>query len=76
VTPKKLQHLLELMELRERHERGTKTLDEQKQEVSAYFMSNFVRPALPGEEEEAVASGRGLRGTMVTRDDIERERNQ
>jgi hypothetical protein len=76
ITPKKLQHLLELIELRERHEQGAKSLDEQKQEVSAYFMSNFVRPALPGEEEEAVATGRGLRGTMVTREDIQREQQQ
>lgn len=70
ITPRKLQHLLELIELRERHERGALTLDQQKAQISQYFMSNFVRPARPGEEEEAVRTGRGLRGTIVSKDQI------
>jgi hypothetical protein len=73
VTPRKLQHLLELLELRERHEKGTLSTDQQKAQVSQYFMSNFVRPALPGEEEEAVRTGKGLRGTVVTKEEMERE---
>ena len=73
ITPRKLQHLLELIELRERHEQGALSLDDQKAQISQYFMSNFVRPARPGEEEEAVRTGRGLRGTVVSRDDIAHE---
>lgn len=76
VTPRKLQHLLELMELRERHETGRLTLDQQKAQISQYFMSNFVRPALPGEEDEAVRTGKGLRGTVVSKDEMEREATQ
>ena len=72
ITPRKLQHLLELIELRERHENGTLSLDEQKAQVSQYFMGNFVRPALPGEEEEAVRTGKGLRGTIVNKEEMER----
>lgn len=72
MTLRKLQHLLELIELRERHEQGTLTMDEQKAQVSQYFMSNFVRAAKPGEEEEAVRTGRGLRGTVVTKEEMER----
>lgn len=76
MTPRKLQHLLELIELRERHERGTLTLEQQQAQVSQYFMSNFVRPAQPGEEEEAVRTGKGLRGTVVSKEDMEREASQ
>lgn len=76
ITPRKLQHLLELIELRERHEKGTLNMDQQKTQVSQYFMSNFVRPALPGEEEEAVRTGKGLRGTIVSKEDMERESRQ
>lgn len=65
VTERKLQHLLDLIELKERHERSGLSLEQKQAQVSHYFMSNFVRPALPGEEEEAVRNGTGLRGELV-----------
>lgn len=65
VTEKKLQHLLDLIELRERHEHSTMTLEQKQAQVSRYFMSSFVRPARPGEEEEAIRNGTGLRGELV-----------
>jgi len=72
VTEKKLQHLLDLIELRERHERSGKSLEKKQAEVSKYFMSNFVRPALPGEEDEAVRTGTGVRGELVRGDEVPR----
>jgi hypothetical protein len=72
VTEQKLQHLLNLIELRERHEHSNKSLEKKQAEVSRYFMSNFVRAALPGEEEEAVRTGTGLRGELVSGDEIPR----
>lgn len=65
VTERKLQHLLDLIELRERLEHSSMSLAQKQAHVSRYFMSNFVRPARPGEEEEAVRNGTGLRGELV-----------
>ena len=64
-TPRKIQHMLELMELRAQHEVSTMSLEEKQKQVSAYFQSSFVRQAEPGEEERAVNNGTGIRGTMV-----------
>lgn len=66
VTEKKLQNLMDLIELRERQEQSSMSLEQKQAQVSRYFMSNFVRPARPGEEEEAVRNGTGLRGELVT----------
>jgi hypothetical protein len=65
VTERKLKHLLDLIELRERQEHSSMSVEKKQEQVSRYFMSNFVRAALPGEEEEAVRTGRGVRGEMV-----------
>lgn len=65
VTEKRLQHLLDLIELRERQEHSNMSLEQKQAQVSRYFMSNFVRPARPGEEEEAIRNGTGLRGELV-----------
>lgn len=65
VTERKLQHLLDLIELRERQERSSLSVEKKQAQVSRYFMSNFVRAAEPGEEEEAVRAGTGVRGEMV-----------
>lgn len=70
---RKLQHLLELIELRAKQERDGKSTEHHQAEVSQYFRANFVREAKPGEEEEAVRNGTGMRGTMVTADDMARE---
>lgn len=66
VTERKLQHLLDLIELRERQERSSMSVEKKQAQVSRYFMSNFVRQARPGEEEEAVRNGTGLRGELVS----------
>lgn len=65
VSERKLQHLLDLIELRERHEHSNLSMEQKQAQVSRYFMSNFVRPARPGEEDEAVRNGTGVRGEMV-----------
>lgn len=70
-SSKKLQHLLELIELRERHETQNLSQTQRQEQVSAYFRANFVREAKPGEEEEAVRNGTGLRGTLVTKEQME-----
>lgn len=70
---RKLQHLLELIEMRASQERDGRTMEQHQAEVSQYFRHHFVREAKPGEEEEAVRNGTGLRGTMVTRDEMVRE---
>lgn len=62
---KKLTHIMNLIQIRENQEGSSKTLEEQKAEVGAYFKQNFVRPALPGEEEERVANGTGYRASVV-----------
>ena len=73
---RKLQHLLELIEMRAKQERDGKSTERHQQEVSQYFRHHFVREAKPGEEEEAVRTGTGVRGTMVTRDEMLREQAQ
>lgn len=73
-SSKKLQHLLELIALRQHHENAQLTQDQRQQQVSAYFKANFVRAARPGEEEAAVANGTGLRGTVVSRDEFAAQR--
>lgn len=73
MTERKLQHLLDLIELRERHENSRMPLEKKQAQVSKYFMSNFVRPARPGEEEEAVRAGTGVRGELVRGDEIPRQ---
>ena len=64
-SPRKLQYVLEMIELREQHESSAMSVEEKQAQVSQYFQSRFVRPAEPGEEERAVADGTGLRATMV-----------
>ena len=65
VTERKLQHLLDLIELRDRHEHSSLSTEKKQEQVSRYFMSNFVRAALPGEEDAAVRAGTGVRGELV-----------
>ncbi len=72
-TPQKLMHLMRLIELRRHQEGSAQTNDERKEQAANYFKYHFVRPAKPGEEEEAVRTGRGLRGTAVTRDEMLKE---
>lgn len=65
-TPRKLHHVLDLIELRATHERAAHlSLEEKQLQVSTYFQNNFVRVAEPGEEERAISDGTGLRGTIV-----------
>lgn len=66
VTERKIKHLLDLLELRERQENSSLSLEQKQAQVSRYFMSNFVRAARPGEEEEAIQNGTGMRAEMVT----------
>lgn len=73
---RKLQHLLELIELRAKQEQDGKSTEHHQAEVSQYFRANFVREAKPGEEEEAVRTGTGVRGTMVTAEEMAREQAQ
>lgn len=74
-SSKKLQHLLELIELRHHQETRNLTQQQRQEQVSAYFRANFVRDAKPGEEEEAVRNGTGLRGTLVTKEQMANEQS-
>ena len=65
-TPRKLHHVLDLIELRATHERSPQlSIDDKQKQVSSYFQASFVRAAEPGEEERGVADGTGLRATLV-----------
>ncbi len=64
VSAKKRTHVLNLIALKRGHQDRNVSLEKQQQEASAYMHAHFVREALPGEEEEAIANGTGLRGTI------------
>lgn len=65
VTADKRMHIMNLITLKAVHKHDGTPLEQQQKEVSMYFKHNFTRAALPGEEEEEVAAGRGYRGEMV-----------
>jgi len=72
-TPMNIGHVMKLIELRRHQEGKTQTLEEKQAQVSHYFRANFAREARPGEEEEAVRTGKGFRGTAVTRDQVRQD---
>ena len=72
-TPVNIAHVMRLIEMRRHQEASNQTLKEKQTQVGAYFQANFARPARPGEEEEAVRTGRGFRGTPLTRDQVREE---
>lgn len=72
-TPINLAHIMRLIEMRRHQETSNQTLDQKQAQVGAYFRANFSRPAKPGEEKEAVRTGRGFRGTPLTRDQVAAE---
>lgn len=72
-TPVNIGHVMHLIEMRRHQETSNQSLKEKQAQVGAYFRANFARPARPGEEEEAVRSGRGIRGTPLTRDQVRQE---
>ena len=65
VEPAHRMHILNLIGLKKDHQQRNLSVAEQQREVSEYMQSHFVRPAKPGEEEDAVASGSGVRGKLV-----------
>lgn len=72
-TPVNIAHVMRLIELRRHQESSTQSLTEKQTQVGAYFRANFSRPARPGEEEAAVRTGRGFRGTPLTADQVREE---
>lgn len=74
-TPRKLHHVLDLIELRATHEDSPQlSLDDKQKQVSTYFQTSFVRAAEPGEEERGVADGTGLRATLVRGPPVQKPR--
>lgn len=71
-TSAKLTHLMRLIEMRRHQESSSQTNDERKQQVAEYFKYHFVRPAAPGEEENAIKTGRGLKATPVPVEEVRR----
>ncbi len=72
-TPVNVAHIMKLIEMRRHQETSGQTMQQKQAQVSQYFQSNFARPAKEGEEERAVRSGKGFRGTPMTREQV---RNQ
>lgn len=72
-TPINMGHIMHLISMRGHQETSGQTLKQKQAQVGAYFQSNFARPVRPGEEEEAVRTGRGVRGTPLTRDQVREE---
>jgi hypothetical protein len=72
-TPVNIGHIMKLIEMRRHQETSGQTLEQKQTQVSQYFQRHFARAARPGEEEEAVRTGRGFRGTPVTRDQVREE---
>lgn len=62
---KKLTHVMNMIEIREQQEKSDLSLNEQKSQIGEYFRRNFVRDALPGEEEERLRDGTGVRASVV-----------
>ena len=69
-TPQNVNHIMKLIELRAHQETAGQTLEEKQAQVSAYFREHFMRKAKEGEEEEAVRTGKGFRGTPMTREQV------
>ena len=72
-TPVNVAHIMKLIEMRRHQESSGQTLDQKQAQVSRYFQANFSREAKPGEEKEALRTGRGFRGTPMTRDQVKNE---
>ena len=72
-TPINMAHVMRLIEMRRHQETSGQSLKQKQAQVGTYFQSNFARPARPGEEAEAVRTGRGYSGTAVTRDQVREE---
>lgn len=66
-TPANIKRIMEMIEIRRVHQDKSRTLKENTSQISDYFRnSGMVRKALPGEEEEAVRTGKGFRGEAMT----------
>ena len=74
-TPANIKRIMELIEIRRVHQDNkSRSLKENTSQISDYFRnSGLVRRALPGEEAEAVRTGKGFRGEAMTREDVSRE---
>jgi len=74
-TPSNMKRIMELIEIRRVHQDNkSRSLKDNTAQISDYFRnSGLMRKALPGEEEEAVRTGKGFRGEAVTRDEVEKD---
>ena len=72
-TPVNIAHIMKLIELARHQENSDKSLTEKQAEAGHYLRGNFMREARPGEADEAVRNGTGVRGTPVTRDQVRDE---
>jgi len=72
-TPQNVSHIMDLIQLRAHQESAGQTQKEKEQQVSAYFRANFMRKAREGEEEEAVRTGKGFRGTPMTAEQVKED---
>jgi hypothetical protein len=64
------QHIMKLIEMRRVQEATDMPLRDRQVQSGTYLRENFSRPARPGEEEEAVRSGKGYSGTPMTREQV------
>lgn len=65
VPEEKRQHVLNLIAMQMDQQRRGLSVKQKEAEIAAYAHHHWVRKAKPGEEEEAVAAGTGLRGETV-----------
>ena len=65
LSPEKLRHIQMMIGMKKVHVDSKTPMDKQQRDISMYFKTHFVRAAEPGEEEAAIASGRGYHAEMV-----------